>query len=145
MSLKFPLRLIEYFGRFRQMNLLVSENWRDSSAQNFFTEFVDPINNGWGKFRRDVDTALDEIKRFEREYSEVEQDIQRSLVELYHTDLCNLNGKCICRVRDDAGREQHFIADRQQCESGALESVAFGKGLDVDFDSDVTIEGVINV
>ena len=63
MTIKLPSRIIELFGRFRQLNSILNENWRDAASKDFFSNFIDPVNIGWKTFRRQSEEASQMIKK----------------------------------------------------------------------------------
>lgn len=63
MNLRLPAQLIELFGRYRQLNSILNENWRDTASKDFFSNFVDPVNSGWKTFHRQAEEASATLKR----------------------------------------------------------------------------------
>ena len=91
MNVTLPARLIELFGRFRQLNSILNENWRDVASKDFFSNFIDPVNSGWKTFHRQTEDASQTISRLN---SSVESNaaLLRKLIstvsnELYHNSL----------------------------------------------------------
>ena len=91
MNVTLPARLIELFGRFRQLNSILNENWRDVASKDFFSNFIDPVNSGWKTFHRQTEDASQTIRRLN---SSVESNaaLLRKLIstvsnELYHNSL----------------------------------------------------------
>lgn len=97
--IKLPGRIIELFGRFRQLNSILNENWRDVASKDFFSNFVDPVNSGWKTFHRQVDDASNSLKRLSNSMESAERNLLRS-IDRINAELSNspLQGYVHCTI-----------------------------------------------
>lgn len=113
MNLQLPARLIELFGRYRQINSILDENWRDVTSKDFFSNFVDPVNSGWNTFHRQTNEALATIKRLHSENEDGEARLSKAIsdlnIQLYHTPL---KGELHYHVKSDSESVDILIPER---------------------------------
>lgn len=129
MNLRLPTQLIELFGRFRQINSILNENWRDTASKDFFSNFVDPVNSGWRTFHRQAQEASETIKRIRSTADSNEYQLRKSMsdltCQLSHSlmglqqhysvntdggfvDILVPSGKCGCGSTNDKGFREYM-------------------------------------
>lgn len=104
MTLRLPSRIIELFGRFRQLNSILNENWRDVASKDFFSNFIDPVNSGWKTFRRQSEEASQTIKKLSSTAESNEFQL-RKFIEGLSADLMNssIRDYTHCTIHGDNG------------------------------------------
>lgn len=104
MTIKLPSRIIELFGRFRQLNSILNENWRDVASKDFFSNFIDPVNVGWKTFRRQSEEASQMIKKLNSSAESSEFQL-RKFIDGLSSDLMNssLRGYTHCIIHGENG------------------------------------------
>lgn len=109
MNLRLTSRLIELFGRYKQLNALLDEAWRDDSAKDFFSNLVNPVNNGWASFHRQTDDVLASIHRLDKEFEGNNDSLQGAINSLYSDLECKLDGNFHCRAYDDRAHATDYL------------------------------------
>lgn len=104
MTIKLPSRIIELFGRFRQLNSILNENWRDVASKDFFSNFIDPVNMGWKTFHRQSEEASQMIKKLNSSAESSEFQLRKFMEgitsELMHSSV---SGYTHCTIHGDNG------------------------------------------
>lgn len=104
MTIKLPSRIIELFGRFRQLNSILNENWRDVASKDFFSNFIDPVNIGWKTFRRQSEEASQMIKKLNSSAESSEFQLRKFMGNLTSELMqSSVRGYTHCTIHGDNG------------------------------------------
>lgn len=104
MTLKLPSRIIELFGRFRQLNSILNENWRDVASKDFFANFIDPVNIGWRTFHRQSEEASQMIKKLNSSAESSEFQLRKFIGGLTGELMqSSVSGYTHCTIHGDNG------------------------------------------
>lgn len=140
MNVTLPARLIELFGRFRQLNSILNENWRDVASKDFCSNFIDPVNSGWKTFHRQTEEASQTIRRMNSS-AESNVALLKKLLgsvsnELYHNTL---EGQQHYTIHTDGGSVD-VLVPLSECRGNQDDMRAYFSTFIVGVDEDTPIE-----